>query len=109
MTREELEQVERALRSVREGHSLTPEFKAYIWDLLGRTLGTASPPSQPDFVVGELVQKVGTYTIKGEVRSVFTMADGQVRYVVEHRAEGGGSFCHIYGAQNLRPLSGDQT
>lgn len=63
-----------------------------------------------DFAVGDLVKKItGDYQILGEVRSVFTKNNGQVRYVVEHTAEGGGSFLHIYGASNLmlinRPAS----
>ncbi len=105
MTRGELEQVERALRSVRAGNVLTPEFCTHIWRIMRRALDAASAPPQFDFVVGELVEKVGGYVIRGEVRAVFSMADGQVRYVVEHRAEGGGSFCHIYSDANLRPLS----
>lgn len=52
--------------------------------------------------VGQRVRKVtGEYRVSGEVRSVFTKADGTVRLVVEHTAEGGGSFLHIYGEANL--------
>jgi hypothetical protein len=59
----------------------------------------------PDFNIGDLVEKhTGDYRAKGEVRGVFTMSNGAVRYVVEHKAEGGGSFCHIYSGQNLRLL-----
>jgi len=54
------------------------------------------------FEIGDKVEKVtGDYRIKGEVRSVFTKANGETRLVVEHRAEGGGSFLHIYGPANL--------
>lgn len=55
-----------------------------------------------EFQIGDRVRKVtGEYHISGEVRSVFTKKDGQVRLVVEHNAEGGGSFLHIYGPANL--------
>jgi hypothetical protein len=58
------------------------------------------------FMVGDKVRKVtGEYHINGEVRSVFTKADGTVRLVVEHNAEGGGSFLHIYGEANLELIS----
>jgi hypothetical protein len=58
-----------------------------------------------EFKIGDLVEKhTGDYRAKGEVRGVFTMSRGAVRYVVEHKAEGGGSFCHIYSGQNLRLL-----
>lgn len=51
---------------------------------------------------GDKVKKVtGDYKIKGEVRAVFTMVNGAVRVVVEHKAEGGGSFLHIYSEGNL--------
>ena len=54
------------------------------------------------FKVGDQVRKVtGEYRISGEVRSIFAKADGVVRLVVEHRAEGGGSFLHIYSEANL--------
>jgi hypothetical protein len=59
----------------------------------------------PDFNMGDLVEKhTGDYRAQGEVRGVFTISNGAVRYVVEHKAEGGGSFCHIYSGQNLRLL-----
>lgn len=54
------------------------------------------------YEVGQRVRKVtGEYRISGEVRAVFEKADGSVRLVVEHTAEGGGSFLHIYSAVNL--------
>lgn len=55
--------------------------------------------------VGEHVEKhTGDYRIKGEVRAIFTTAAGSVRYVVEHKAEGGGSFLHIYNVSQLRKV-----
>jgi hypothetical protein len=58
------------------------------------------------FNVGDNVKKVtGDYQIKGVIRSVFTKEDGVVRLVVEHRAEGGGSFLHIYSEGNLLKIS----
>jgi hypothetical protein len=53
---------------------------------------------------GDMVMKVtGDYHIKGEIRGSFTLSGtDKVRYVVEHKAEGGGSFCHIYSGSNLR-------
>lgn len=57
------------------------------------------------FKVGQQVRKVtGDYQIDGEVRSVFTKASGETRLVVEHKAEGGGSFLHIYAEANLTLL-----
>jgi len=55
------------------------------------------------FKVGDPVEKhTGDYHAKGEVRGIFAMKNGAIRYVVEHPAEGGGSFCHIYSEKNLR-------
>ena len=55
-----------------------------------------------EFGIGDYVKKVtGEYQIYGEVRSVFQKQDGATRLVVEHKAEGGGSFLHIYGPNNL--------
>lgn len=55
------------------------------------------------YEIGDHVEKyTGEYRAFGEIRCRFTMKNGAVRYVVEHRAEGGGSFCHIYSAANLR-------
>ena len=57
------------------------------------------------FEVGDGAWKEsGDYHIGGEVRSVFTKKNGAVRVVVEHKAEGGGSFLHIYGEDNLVPM-----
>ena len=54
------------------------------------------------FKINDLVNKfTGDYHIKGIVRSVFTKCNGETRLVVEHQAEGGGSFLHIYGPNNL--------
>ena len=62
-------------------------------------------PENRTFAIGDPVKKVtGDYRIKGEVRAVFTLIDGgPTRYVVRHRADGGGYFCHIYSAANLAP------
>jgi len=61
------------------------------------------------FKVGDQVRKVtGEYHISGEVRSIFAKADGVVRLVVEHRAEGGGSFLHIYSEANLALIDIDK-
>lgn len=55
-----------------------------------------------EFLVGDYVKKVtGDYQIHGTVVSVFKKIDGATRLVVEHRAERGGSFLHIYGPNNL--------
>ena len=55
-----------------------------------------------EFLVGDYVKKVtGDYQIHGTVVSVFQKIDGATRLVVEHKAEGGGSFLHIYGPNNL--------
>lgn len=56
------------------------------------------------YKIGDKVIKVtGDYRISGEVRAVFTMANGAIRICVEHKAEGGGSFLHVYGEANLEP------
>lgn len=55
-----------------------------------------------EYAVGDYVKKVtGEYQIYGTVVSVFKKLDGATRLVVEHKAEGGGSFLHIYGPNNL--------
>lgn len=59
-----------------------------------------------EFAVGDYVKKVtGEYQIHGTVVSVFKKIDGATRLVVEHKAEGGGSFLHIYGPNNLVLIS----
>ena len=56
-----------------------------------------------EFQIGDYVKKVtGEYQIHGTVVSVFEKIDGATRLVVEHYAEGGGSFLHIYGPSNLQ-------
>ncbi|RYC10131.1 hypothetical protein [Ciceribacter ferrooxidans] len=60
----------------------------------------------PTFSICEQVEKhTGDYTARGEVRAVFAMKNGAIRFVVEHQAEGGGSFCHIYSEKNLRKVA----
>lgn len=55
-----------------------------------------------EYSIGDYVMKVtGEYQIYGTVVSVFQKIDGATRLVVEHKAEGGGSFLHIYGPNNL--------
>jgi hypothetical protein len=62
------------------------------------------------FEVGDKVDKVtGDYNISGTVRSVFTMENGAIRVVVEHKAEGGGSFLHVYGEANLAKSQAKKT
>lgn len=57
---------------------------------------------QFEYIIGDYVKKVtGEYQIHGTVVSVFKKMDGATRLVVEHKAEGGGSFLHIYGPNNL--------
>lgn len=57
---------------------------------------------QFEYTIGDYVKKVtGEYQIYGTVVSIFKKMDGATRLVVEHIAEGGGSFLHIYGPSNL--------
>ena len=59
------------------------------------------------YEIGDQVEKFsGEYRALGDVRTRFTTKRGAVRYVVEHEAEGGGSFCHIYSGANLRLRAG---
>ena len=62
-----------------------------------------------EYKIGDCVKKVtGEYQIYGTVVSVFKKIDGATRLVVEHNAEGGGSFLHIYGPNNLALASRGQ-
>ena len=62
-----------------------------------------------EYKIGDYVKKVtGEYQIYGTVVSVFKKMDGATRLVVEHKAEGGGSFLHIYGPNNLALASRGQ-
>lgn len=60
--------------------------------------------SEIDFPVFAKVEKyTGDYQAKGVIVAKFTVTmEGPTRYVVRHAAEGGGFFCHIYSAANLR-------
>ena len=72
-------------------------------EIFGCSIAALSPA---DFYVGDQVEKhTGDYHAKGEVRGIFAMKNGAIRYVVEHPAEGGGSYCHIYSEKNLRKVA----
>lgn len=72
-------------------------------DALRMALAAYEPPMFK-YKVNDAVTKVtGDYKIAGVVRSVFTMGNGAVRLAVEHKAEGGGSFLHVYSEANLEP------
>jgi hypothetical protein len=65
--------------------------------------GKLSPLPPHKFNIGDPVEKfTGDYHAPGVVRGIFTMSSGALRYNVEHKAEGGGSFVHIYSESNLR-------
>lgn len=76
--------------------------KRAIEEMLGTTVAAVGL-YKTAFQFGEQVEKhTGDYTAKGEVRGIFPMKNGAIRFVVEHPSEGGGSFCHIYSEKNLR-------
>jgi hypothetical protein len=55
------------------------------------------------FNIGACVEKYsGDYSAFGVVVGRFEIEPEKRRYVVKHKAEGGGAFCHIYSAANLR-------
>lgn len=62
-----------------------------------------------EFAVFDKVEKyTGDYRALGVVVSIFTVIpEGPFRYVVRHEAQGGGYFCHIYSAANLRRTVGE--
>ena len=54
------------------------------------------------FKVGDKVSKVAfEHRLCGEVRSIFTRANGAVRLVIEHIDDGGNSFLQICSEANL--------
>ena len=68
----------------------------------------AEPLIAAEYQIGDLVEKyTGDYCARGEIHGIFTMKNGAVRYVVEHKADGR-SFCHIYSEKNLRRLLNSQ-
>lgn len=79
-----------------------------VWRDIPRAFGfppRETPSPLAAFTIGDQVEKhTGDYHAKGEVRGIFAMKNGAIRYVVEHPAEGGGSFCHIYSEKNLRKV-----
>lgn len=80
--------------------------KHAIEEMLGTTIAAAGI-CKTAFQFREQVEKyTGDYRAKGEVRGIFPMKNGAIRFVVEHPAEGGGSFCHIYSEKNLRRVEG---
>ncbi len=62
------------------------------------------PPMMSDLRIGDRVRKIKGYCITGEVRGLFQMKNGSPRVVVEITAEGGGSFNHIYNAEQLEKI-----
>lgn len=80
------------------------------WARSGKLRAALKPigykPVRP-FQLDDYVEKItGDYHIKGYVVAVFfTKWMRLLRYVVEHRAEGGGSFLHVYSHTNLVLIS----
>lgn len=74
-----------------------------IKDAVVQNLPPVEPVKEP-LKVGDRVKKIKGYTITGEVRGLFTMKSGAERVVVEIAAEGGGSFNHIYNAEQLEKI-----
>jgi hypothetical protein len=60
------------------------------------------PVVNPEFKPGDYVVKVRGYRVFGVVAGVVETANGR-RVVVEHQAEGGGSFVHIYAPEHIAP------
>lgn len=74
---------------------------------------TGEAPNFPEFQIGDYVEKwTGDYRAPGCVIGVFDVNaclgthHKCWRFVVRHEAQGGGYFCHIYSAKNLRLTEG---
>jgi hypothetical protein len=90
-----------ATGAMRDPKCLANQAAALVVGAGDHVMCDALPPHK--FNIGDPVYKfTGDYQIFGEVRGVFTMAGGAVRYAVEHKAEGGGSFLHVYSEANLQ-------
>lgn len=105
LAREQVRQLWTALQNLTTappGHQWQRAFDRARAALAANLPVPADEPPGPAFRIGQRVRKVtGDYNIAGEVRSVFATVGGAIRYVVEHQAEGGGSFLHVYGEANL--------
>jgi hypothetical protein len=57
------------------------------------------------YVVDDEVEKIGgQYGGPGVIKAVISLNDGNIRYIVSHKIEGGwGQLLHIYSPQQIKP------